>query len=343
MFKTALFAAAVSAAPMEDFEVEVFDEDIELRNYFVARPWSRAYKFGAGWCGHAGSYVDYADLNGDGRADQICSDHLGRHWHRMAYGNASFAGTVYHANIAGWCRGNAFWTRFADLNGDNRVEMVCDDFHGNHWAMLGLGGNWNPAKTIKHSNGWCSHAGSYTQYADVNGDNKDDMTCDDTFGRHWTAYSRGNGTFYYKYHAPLYRWCGHAGAVTLWADVNGDGKKDITCQDREGRHWSRLSTGFFFLGSTQYHGANWCRGGFTRYSNFWMDVYHKKAEDMMCDIGAWHFIRPSLGNGWFHKNTWRILSSGWCNALGTHYANVNGNDVDDMICSVNGHHWVLAH
>jgi len=74
-----------------------------------------------------------------------------------------------------------------------------------------------------------------------------------------------------------------------------------------------------------------------------MDVYHKKAEDMMCDIGAWHFIRPSLGNGWFHSNTWRLLGSGWCNAAGTHYANVNGNDVDDLICSVNGHHWVLAH
>ena len=29
---------------------------------------------------------------------------------------------------------------------------------------------------------------------------------------------------YYKYHPALYRWCGHAGAWTQWAGINGDGR-----------------------------------------------------------------------------------------------------------------------
>lgn len=164
--------------------------------------------------------------------DQTCSDTLGRHWHRLAYGNGSFGPTVYSANIYKWCSHAGSITRFADLTGDKKVEMTCDDAKGGHWAMYGHGGMWNPKHTKKHSPGWCGHAGSYTQYADVNGDLKADMTCDDTLGRHWTAYSRGNGTFYYKYHPSLYRWCGHAGALTTWADINGDGKKDITCNDK---------------------------------------------------------------------------------------------------------------
>merc|ERR1712086_58472 len=109
--KLALIAAVVAANEIEEEE--------NLHNHFVARRITRAYKFGTGWCGHAGAYTQYADLNGDGRADQTCSDHQGRHWHRMAYGNASFAGTVYSSQIAGWCNGPTAWTRFADLSGDN--------------------------------------------------------------------------------------------------------------------------------------------------------------------------------------------------------------------------------
>merc|ERR1711935_1089324 len=56
-----------------------------------------------------------------------------------------------------------------------KAEMLCDAPGGQHWAMHGKGGNWVNAHTKYHSKGWCSHAGSYTQYADVNGDGKADM------------------------------------------------------------------------------------------------------------------------------------------------------------------------
>jgi hypothetical protein len=37
----------------------------------------------------------------------------------------------------------------------------------------------------KYKSGWCSHPGSTTSWADIDGDGKDDMICDDTKGNHW--------------------------------------------------------------------------------------------------------------------------------------------------------------
>merc|ERR1711935_1269797 len=79
-----------------------------------------------------------------------------------------------------------------------------------------------------------------------------------------------------------------------------------------------------------YHGANWCKNGVTRYSNFWYDTAHPKAEDMICDWAKMHYIRPSLGNGHFHSHTWKSLNN-WCHMYYTQYADVNGNGVDDAI------------
>merc|ERR1712096_30814 len=145
--KLALVAAVVAAN--EETE-DIYEEESELHNHFVARGFTRSYKFGAGWCGHAGSYVSYADINNDHREDQLCSDSMGRHWTRLAYGNGNFGGSVYHSNIYGWCKGA--WTRFADYNGDHKADMMCDAAHGRHWLMPTLGnGYWNRAYTKMHS------------------------------------------------------------------------------------------------------------------------------------------------------------------------------------------------
>jgi hypothetical protein len=63
------------------------------------------------------------------------------------------------------------------------------------------------------------------------------MLCDDSEGSHWAKLSDGNGGF--KQDLGKYKtgWCGHPGARTSWADVNGDGKDDIICDDSEGSHW----------------------------------------------------------------------------------------------------------
>lgn len=67
------------------------------------------------------------------------------------------------------------------------------------------------------------------------------------------------------------------------------------------------------------------------------------AADMMCDIGSFHYVRPSLANGYFYSKTYKVLNSGWCNSLYTQYADINANKVDDLLCSYKGSHWAIVH
>lgn len=77
--------------------------------------------------------------------------------------------------------------------------------------------------------------GKKTKWADVNGDGKADMICDDTKGNHWIQLSHGNGHFTDRGHVQG-GFCGHKGATTTWADVNGDGRADLICDDTNGYH-----------------------------------------------------------------------------------------------------------
>jgi hypothetical protein len=89
---------------------------------------------------------------------------------------------------------------------------------------------------MKSLNGFCKQKGAYVQYADINGDGKDDMICDDLSGNHWIQLSKGNGGWK-DLGRVLKGFCG-GGAVTKWADLNGDGKADILCDDNKGNHWA---------------------------------------------------------------------------------------------------------
>lgn len=62
-----------------------------------------------------------------------------------------------------------------------------------------------------------------------------DMICDDKRGYHWSRITKGNvvkdGWKSTDWGMWKNGWCGHATAVTQWADIDGDGKADILCND----------------------------------------------------------------------------------------------------------------
>ena len=142
--------------------------------------------------------------------------------------------------LSKWCGHSGSRTTHADINGDGKADLICDDSKGNHWVRLvtDQAGKLLDLGLVKSK--WCSHKGSYTQWADVDGDGKADMICDDLKGNHWFMLSRGDGKFT---NVGLYKkgWCGHAGSRTNWADVNGDGTADMLCDDTKGRHWYYLT------------------------------------------------------------------------------------------------------
>lgn len=63
--------------------------------------------------------------------------------------------------------------------------MICDDVKGNHWVILSSGGKKWKKDLGRILKGWCGHPGSRTSWADIDGDGKADILCDDTKGNHW--------------------------------------------------------------------------------------------------------------------------------------------------------------
>merc|ERR1711871_938114 len=151
--------------------------------------------------------------------------------------------------------------------GRAKFDMLCDDTSGRHWYRLATG-NGNFGGSLHWLSGWCSHSGSYTQYADINGDGKADILCDDTAGRHWVKLSQGNGRFTDGRHYKS-SWCSHAGAKSQWADISGDGKADLLCDDTKGNHWYMLSTGNGNFGGSRHFLRGWCShsGAYTQYAD----------------------------------------------------------------------------
>lgn len=84
-----------------------------------------------GWCGHGGSKTSWADIDGDGNADMICDDNVGRHWARLMNGNRGVKRDLGHmVPMHGWCRHAGSYVQFADINGDGKDDYICDDTHG---------------------------------------------------------------------------------------------------------------------------------------------------------------------------------------------------------------------
>jgi len=136
----------------------------------------------SGWCGHSGSKTQWADVNGDGKADMLCDDTAGSHWIKLSNGDKTFKDI--EGTKTGWCGHSGSRTKYADVNGDGMADMICDDSAGTHWVLLQNGlGFYKDLGGVK--TGWCGHAGSYTQWADITGDGTADMMCDDSAGSHW--------------------------------------------------------------------------------------------------------------------------------------------------------------
>ena len=78
--------------------------------------------------------------------------------------------------------------KFADVNGDGKADVICDDEKGNHWIRISEGKKFSTHEL--HFNNFCSHPGSVTQWADVNNDGWADMICDDLEGKHYIAFAK---------------------------------------------------------------------------------------------------------------------------------------------------------
>ncbi|SDP94676.1 Metal-dependent hydrolase, endonuclease/exonuclease/phosphatase family [Mucilaginibacter sp. OK268] len=177
----------------------------------------------------------YADVNGDGKADEILWDPTLNSGHTRVYlatTNGNFSATVID-NPEGTSAGTTTIYNFADVNGDGKADKIYwnGTFDSGHTRVYLATSNGNFSGTVvSGTEGASTTGGSAFYYADVNGDGKaDKILWQPTLnsGKPSVFLSDGDGTFTAS---TSFTDAGassvSAATVFYFTDVNGDGRAD---------------------------------------------------------------------------------------------------------------------
>ena len=186
--------------------------------------------------------IQYADVNGDGKADTLNFDISGGAgiWVSLSLGNDSTLPELWLQHGPS----TPDQIQYADVDGDGKADALYFDTFGSNgvWVSLSTGTGFTAPQM------WLQHGPStpdQIQYADVNGDGKADALYFDTFrtGGIWVGLSTGNA-----FVAPA-MWAQYASSVPAqikYFDVDGDGKADALHFDTGGALRVGISTGSGF-------------------------------------------------------------------------------------------------
>ena len=200
-----------------------------------------------GWSSNDRYHRELADVNGDGRADIVGFGNDGVYV-ALGQANGTFgaaqvasANFGYSTGAGGWTSDDIYPRRLADVNGDNRADIVAFGEGGTYVALGQADGTFGAAMVASGefgrstpAGGWTSNEVYYRELADVNNDGRADIV---GFGNDGTyvALGQANGTF-----ASSQAVSGNFGAgpgAGGWgsqdtfprhlADINNDGYADI--------------------------------------------------------------------------------------------------------------------
>lgn len=238
-----------------------------------ASPWL------TGWCPATPGFVQptvggvaVGDFNGDGKTDVLCSRD-GQVQVALSNGSSAFTASA-SPWASGWCQSRDTWYP-ADVNGDGRVDLVCQMGDSAGALVVGLS-NGSSAFTVQQwASGVCSASdGSEVFLADVNGDGRTDVLChSDSDPSLTVAVSDGSSRF-----AVSTATLSCQNDNTHVADVNGDGRADIVCHvPTTGQVRVAVSNGSpAYAVSTWLSG--WCQSGKVRIG----DVNADGKSDVLC-------------------------------------------------------------
>ena len=277
-----------------------------------------------GWTGiQYYSTIQFADVNGDGKAD-VCA--RGAAGIQCALSNGTGFPTVVTgpawSDAAGWDKPQYYGTiQFADVNGDGKADVcgrssvgvACALSDGNGFPTVVTGPAWSDAGSWENP-----QYESTIRYADVNGDGLVDV-CGRAAAGILCELSNGNG-FPTEIQGP--KWDDASGWNTAayytsiqFADVNGDGKADICARDSNGVI-CELSNGTGF--PTEVTGPPWSSAGgwddpqydstmgFADINDDGMDdVCARGWAGMQCALSTGTgFAAPVAGATWSDPNGW---------------------------------------
>jgi hypothetical protein len=292
--------------------------------------------------------IQFADVNGDGKADAIVVNSNGitvresngtqfvnpTSWTTDAYYGNDFPHTVH----------------FADVTGDGKADAIVVDYASNNYGYVYVrasngSGFVEPPQQWGVTNTTASNIyGIY--FADVTGDGKADLI-EVAKNAIWVEPSTGASFFI---PAELWSNIGYIGNIPIgyydpsyntaqdvasnpvdyiaFADVNGDGKADAIVVNKGGGVTVRLSTGSGF-GPNQLWTTDDGAGCHISFA----DVNGDGRADAIYSCGTGTYVRLSVSTpapGFSATQTW-LNSSPYFGNVGTYFADVLGNKMADAI------------
>jgi endonuclease/exonuclease/phosphatase family metal-dependent hydrolase len=176
----------------------------------------------------------YADINGDGKADEVRWNPTLNSGHTLVYlatTGGNFSATAVD-NPEGTSAGTTTIYNFADVNGDGKADKIYWNatFDAGHTRVyLATSGGSFSGTVVSGTEGASATAGTQFWYADVNGDGKADKIYwhpDLNSGKTMVYTSDGDGTFTANASFSNSATSGLSNTRFYFADVNGDGFAD---------------------------------------------------------------------------------------------------------------------
>jgi len=155
-------------------------------DFWVSLSTGSGFTTPACWVQHSGEYQEggqaqYADLNGDGKADLIFQDGNNSFWVSLSTGSSMTTPSVWVDHGGTFVKGQA---QYADLNGDGKADLIFQGGGSNFWVSLSTGSSFTTPSV------WVVYGGAF-QAADANGDGKADLIFQDGLNDFWVSLSAG--------------------------------------------------------------------------------------------------------------------------------------------------------
>jgi len=255
------------------------------------------------WVQHGGDNLggdagQYADVNGDGKADLIYQGGDNSFWVSLSTGTSFTSPAKWIQHGGTFVPGQA---QYADLNGDGKADLILQGWDNTFWVSLSTGtGFTSPVK-------WIQHGGTFVpgqaRYADLNADGKADLILQGWDNTFWVSLSTGTG-----FTLPTL-WMDHGGSFVQgqaqYADLNADGKADLILQGWDNTFWASLSTGTGFTLPTLWmdHGGSFVQGQ-AQYADVNNDG---KADLIFRGMNYTFWVNLSTGNSFASPQLWLVF------------------------------------
>ena len=297
------------------------------------------------WFQHGGGFIagqaQYADINGDGKADLIFQGLDNKFWVSVSTGTGFSSTTEWFQHGGpGFMAGEA---QYADINGDGNADLIYQGVDNRFWVSVSTGTGFSSTTE------WARHGGpgfmaGEAQYADPNGDGNADLIYQGVDNRFWVSLSTGTGF------AQGEIWATHGGPGFIageaqYADLNGDGKADLVYQGLDNRFWVSLSNGTSFAQGEIWatHGGPGFIAGEAQYADMNGDG---RADLIYQGVDNRFWVSLSTGTGFAPGQAWAQVAAQLGNdfvAGQVHYGDVTGNGAADLIFRDNSNQvWVSA-